>query len=202
MRQLEIDIRKGVVTSLEIASETGRKHKNILGSIRKFLKSDWVPDDVKEMVDKAKYIDKKDEPRTYYKFRSGAFILFLSELRGNLELKAKVIEQVNMLENEWKELTGQKEIKETYRISEIAQEIDMQPQALNKFLCCKGIQYKCYDRYFLCDGQDNRLVKDSYYRKSNGYTGSYLVWTNKGRRFILDLIQREFEEITEEELNY
>ncbi len=73
--------------------------------------------------------------------------------------------------------------------TQIAKELEMSAHELNRWLCEQGIQYRQSGQYMLYANYAERGLAQnrSYsYRASDGklHTLTYLVWTERGRRFI------------------
>ena len=79
-----------------------------------------------------------------------------------------------------------------YTTTQIAKELGMTAQELNRWLCAEHIQYYQSGQYMLyADYAHRGLAKsrthfDLFVGKDTVHTRTYLVWTEKGRRFIHD----------------
>ena len=79
-----------------------------------------------------------------------------------------------------------------YTASEIAKECGMSAVRLNKFLCEKGIQYKCNGTYLLYSKYENNgYVSIKQFQKGE-ITIYDRKFTDKGRLFILELLDRHY----------
>lgn len=83
----------------------------------------------------------------------------------------------------------------------IAKELDMTAQKLNKLLHEKGVQYKQDGVWVLYSKHQGKQYTDTrthLYESSNQTVKSHIntVWTEKGRRFIHDLISQKGKTIT------
>ena len=124
-------------------------------------------------------------------------------------------ETVLMLAQNWKEehdrrVAAEEEIKQlrpdaeytretlrsvsTFTVTQIAKELGMTANALNRRLCDLYIQYKINNQYVLyADYQDRGYVETvTYIGKKEDVTRTYHItrWTETGRRFIHELIKR------------
>ncbi|EKI4464003.1 Rha family transcriptional regulator [Staphylococcus pseudintermedius] len=155
------------------------------------------------------YKDSKGETRPYYLLSKDMFTLLMFNYEGYIEFKIKFIDKFNEMERELKQLQAgeiqAEDIKSTdketspykevikryanYTVTNIADEIGVEPHELNHFLCRKGIQYKDGERYFLTDWYSSELVKDVFYRDEYGNGRTFMVWTKAGKDFILDFIE-------------
>ncbi|HEC2240658.1 TPA: Rha family transcriptional regulator [Staphylococcus delphini] len=202
------------ISSLDVAKETGRLHYHILEKIDYLLTNQNLDSLLFNGFKETNYKDKKGEKRRCYMLSKDAFILLMFNMQGNLEFKIKYIVKFNEMEQELKAVKkGEKQPEEiksidkdtslfanviekysNHRISDIAEELDVVPYDLNMFLCRKGVQYKDGYRYRLCDGFEEDLIKEAYYYDDDaGDYKAFMVWTEKGKQFILDLIERAIE---------
>lgn len=83
---------------------------------------------------------------------------------------------------------------DTYTITQIAKEIGMSAQRLNKILHDKGVQFKQAGQWFLYSKYDDKgfmKSKTYVYNKKDGRIGTMLVsvWTEAGRHFIHSLLK-------------
>lgn len=83
----------------------------------------------------------------------------------------------------------------TFTTRQIAQGLNMTPNSLNKKLKEAGIQYSQSGTWLLyAKYNDKGLSKIRVHTESNGLTQrshQYMVWTEKGRKFIYDLLGKE-----------
>ena len=81
-----------------------------------------------------------------------------------------------------------------YTPSEIAKVFGMSGADLNSFLRDQHIIYKCCGQWVLASGYRNQGLTDTFYKYKHDRNGhrrlaSSLVWTEKGRQFLLDIIR-------------
>lgn len=83
---------------------------------------------------------------------------------------------------------------DTFTTTQIAKELDMTAQALNKFLHNAGVIYKQGSQWFLYSKYQTKgyvKTKETIYEKKDGRTGCVLstVWTAAGRIFVRRIVQ-------------
>lgn len=79
-----------------------------------------------------------------------------------------------------------------YTASELAKECGMSAVKLNKFLCEKGIQYKCNGTYLLYSKYENEGYVSIKQFKKGELTIYDRKFTDKGRLFVLELLERHY----------
>jgi Rha family phage regulatory protein len=118
----------------------------------------------------------------------------LKALVAEIEAKEAIETQNQVLQLTAAKYDGQCNSVGLYKIGEIAEELGVSAQKLNRFLKDCGVQYKpngsqtwrLYSRYFNENIAQPRIVV-----LDNGYEMPMLLWTPKGRDFIFDLAERE-----------
>lgn len=86
--------------------------------------------------------------------------------------------------------------KDPVAISRIARDYDMPKDKLNRFLQARGIQFQKGNRWFLYKsyaGQGYARFKTNYSTTKNNeiHAHTYILWTQKGRLFIYNLLKGE-----------
>ena len=73
-------------------------------------------------------------------------------------------------------------------VNEIAMDLGITNQKLNKLLCEKGIQYYQNGRYMLYAQYRNKGYAQNHTDIKNGHTFTYMVWSETGRAFIHSIL--------------
>lgn len=202
-----------VTTSLQVAETFEKEHRNITQSIEKLTAENSA---VKNMFYESTYKNSRGkEYKMYYMNRDG-FSLLVMGFTGSkaLEFKLDYIKAFNQLEEFYNspemimkralEIATEraKQAEETlhklmhsgklYTASEIAKECGMSAIRLNKFLCAEGVQYKCNGTYLLYEKyQDKDYVSIKQFQRGE-LTIYDRKFTDKGRLFILELLERRY----------
>jgi len=160
------------ISSLQIAQETGKAHKNVMRDLRE-MEKDWVKTNGLKF-ELVKYKDKKGEIRPCYVLDRLQFLYVISkysnEIRAKLVMRWAELEQAELnrklsaiseAHNEVLEMVDEMRpyaeyctdvlrSKSTYTPREIAHALGTTAQGLNRFLCDHGFQYGasgCYVPY-------------------------------------------------------
>ena len=205
------------MTSLQIAEFTGKRHCDVMRAIR-VMEPAWqkINGRIFALVE---YKDSKGEYRPCYSLTKDECLFiaakFNDEIRARLVLRWKQLEMERLANQPMKLLTTAQEVllesenivadqlaelnRESdgcFTVSQIAELYNMQPEDLNSFLVDQDIQRKRGGRYRLLSpyddmglAQDRSIFVYSLHGKLKIQT--YLVWTERGRDFIIDLINNK-----------
>lgn len=134
--------------------------------------------------------------------------LALHEAQQQKQLAVEAIDLAEDLEKDIEKIKPQAEYcekvlksKDTYLTSEIADELGMSATKLNKVLRTNKVQYKTSgSRWMLYQQHRDKGYTDTktaeYYTKENEVrTSSNMVWTEKGRMFIHELLNNVIEDL-------
>ena len=203
------------MTSLQIAEFTGKKHYHVMEAIRK-MEPYWQKINASNFR-LVEYRDQKGETRPCYSLTKDECLFiaakFNDEIRALLVKRWKQLEMERLAKQPMKLLTTAQEVllesehivadqlavlnQESdgcFSVRQIADVFNMRAEDLNSFLVDKDIQRKHCGRYYLLSEYDGRgLAQDRtiYYYSLEGKIKrkTYLVWTERGRDFIMDLIK-------------
>ena len=204
------------MTSLQIAEFTGKKHYHVMEAIRK-MEPYWQKINASNFR-LVEYRDQKGETRPCYSLTKDECLFiaakFNDEIRALLVKRWKQLEMERLAKQPMKLLTTAQEVllesehivadqlavlnQESdgcFSVRQIADVFNMRAEDLNSFLVDKDIQRKHCGRYYLLSEYDGRgLAQDRtiYYYSLEGKIKrkTYLVWTERGRDFIMDLIKQ------------
>lgn len=142
--------------------------------------------------------DKGEQIRNYFIECEKAALAITSRLASPKELAQMVIDAENAKEEAERKLAIQQPRVDyveqvlnsgSFRIvNEIAMDLGITNQKLNKILCEKGIQYKQNGRYMLFSQYRDKGYAKNHTDVKNGHSFTYLVWSEKGRAFIHSLL--------------
>ena len=209
------------MTSLEIAELAGKQHKDVMKAIRNMEPAwENVQGRKFALLQKVYDLPnggKKLSP--YYSLTKTESLYiatkFNDEARARLVLRWEQLERERLAKQPMKLLTTAQEVllesenivadqlaelnRESdgcFTVSQIAELYNMQPEDLNSFLVDQDIQRKRGGRYRLLSpyddmglAQDRSIFVYSLHGKLKIQT--YLVWTERGRDFIIDLINNK-----------
>ena len=207
------------MTSLEIAELAGKQHKDVMKAIRNMEPAwENVQGRKFALLQKVYDLPnggKKLSP--YYSLTKTESLYiatkFNDEARARLVLRWEQLEKERLAKQPMKLLTTAQEVllesehivadqlavlnsesDGCLTVSQIAEVYNMRPEDLNSFLVDQDIQRKCGGRYrLLSPYEDMGLAQDRtiYYYSLEGKIKrkTYLVWTERGRDFIIDLIK-------------
>ena len=207
------------MTSLEIAELAGKQHKDVMKAIRNMEPAwENVQGRKFALLQKVYDLPnggKKLSP--YYSLTKTESLYiatkFNDEARARLVLRWEQLERERLAKQPMKLLTTAQEVllesehivadqlavlnsesDGCLTVSQIAEVYNMRPEDLNSFLVDQDIQRKCGGRYrLLSPYEDMGLAQDRtiYYYSLEGKIKrkTYLVWTERGRDFIIDLIK-------------
>ena len=203
------------MTSLEVAELSGKLHRHVMEAIRK-MEPSWTKLAGSKFRLGA-YRDANNQMRPCYELtRSECLFIattFNDEARAKLVLRWEQLEMERLAKQPMKMLTTAQEVllesehivadqlavlnsesDGCLTVSQIAEVYNMRPEDLNSFLVDQDIQRKCGGRYrLLSPYEDMGLAQDRtiYYYSLEGKIKrkTYLVWTERGRDFIMDLIK-------------
>ena len=203
------------MTSLQIAEFTGKRHCDVMRAIR-VMEPAWQKINGRNFA-LVEYKDSKGEYRPCYSLTKDECLFiaakFNDEIRARLVLRWKQLEMERLANQPMKLLTTAQEVllesehivadqlavlnsesDGCLTVSQIAEVYNMRPEDLNSFLVDQDIQRKCGGRYrLLSPYEDMGLAQDRtiYYYSLEGKIKrkTYLVWTERGRDFIIDLIK-------------
>ena len=199
------------MTSLQIAEFTGKKHYHVMEAIRK-MEPYWQKINASNFR-LVEYRDQKGETRPCYSLTKDECLFiaakFNDEIRALLVKRWKQLEMERLAKQPMKLLTTAQEVllesehivadqlavlnQESdgcFSVRQIADVFNMRAEDLNSFLVDKDIQRKRGGRYYLLSEYDGRgLAQDRtiYYYSLEGKIKrmTYLVWTERGRDFIM-----------------
>ncbi len=207
------------MTSLEIAELAGKQHKHVMEAIRKMEPAwEKVHGSNFRLMSREVKIGNgaiRREPCYSLTKTESLYIAtkFNDEARARLVLRWEQLEKERLAKQPMKLLTTAQEVllesenivadqlaelnRESdgcFTVSQIAELYNMQPEDLNSFLVDQDIQRKRGGRYRLLSpyddmglAQDRSIFVYSLHGKLKIQT--YLVWTERGRDFIIDLIK-------------
>ena len=203
------------MTSLQIAEFTGKKHYHVMEAIRK-MEPSWQKINASKFR-LVEYRDQKGEIRPCYSLTKDECLFiaakFNDEIRALLVKRWKQLEMERLAKQPMKMLTTAQEVllesehivadqlavlnsesDGCFTVSQIAEVYNMRPEDLNSFLVDQDVQRKRGGRYrLLSPYEDQGLAQDRtiYYYSLEGKIKrkTYLVWTERGRDFIMDLIK-------------
>ena len=204
------------MTSLQIAEFTGKKHYHVMEAIRK-MEPYWQKINASNFR-LVEYRDQKGETRPCYSLTKDECLFiaakFNDEIRALLVKRWKQLEMERLAKQPMKLLTTAQEVllesehivadqlavlnQESdgcFSVRQIADVFNMRAEDLNSFLVDMDIQRKHCGRYYLLSEYEGRgLAQDRtiYYYSLEGKIKrkTYLVWTERGRDFIMDLIKQ------------
>lgn len=214
---------KPYVSTLHIAAQTGKKHYHILDIVDNLSHQQQNSvsanfDIFEHHIITKKYLDTQGRRRRYILLDNIAFTFVICNFSGYHDYKWAYINKFEEMRQELLDIkNGNKQVDDiqsvdkidngfinkfkNYRVTDIANELGVEPYELNHFLCRKGIQYKDGERYFLTDLHSNNLIKEAAYRDEYGKVKTFMVWTQEGRDFILNYIE-ECQRIKDGELMF
>ena len=203
------------MTSLEVAELSGKLHRHVMEAIRK-MEPSWTKLAGSKFRLGA-YRDANNQMRPCYELtRSECLFIatkFNDEARAKLVLRWEQLEMERLAKQPMKMLTTAQEVllesehivadqlavlnsesDGCFTVSQIAEVYNMRPEDLNSFLVDQDVQRKRGGRYrLLSPYEDQGLAQDRtiYYYSLEGKIKrrTYLVWTERGRDFIIDLIK-------------
>ena len=203
------------MTSLQIAEFTGKKHYHVMEAIRK-MEPSWQKINASKFR-LVEYRDQKGEIRPCYSLTKDECLFiaakFNDEIRALLVKRWKQLEMERLANQPMKMLTTAQEIllesehivadqlavlnsesDGCYAVRQIADVFNMRAEDLNSFLVDRKIQRKCGGRYRLLslyEGMGLAQDRTIYYYSLEGKIKrrTYLVWTERVRYFIMDLIK-------------
>ena len=204
------------MTSLEVAEFTGKQHKHVLEAIRN-MEPAWAKINGSNFR-LIEYTDQRGRQKPCYSLTKEE-TLFISAkfddvIRARLVKRWMQLEMERLAKQPMKFLTTAQEVllesehivadqlavlnQESdgcFSVRQIADVFNMRAEDLNSFLVDKDIQRKHCGRYYLLSEYEGRgLAQDRtiYYYSLEGKIKrkTYLVWTERGRDFIMDLIKQ------------
>ena len=203
------------MTSLEIAELTGKPHNDVMKAIRK-MEPAWEKI-AQGNFSLGSYRDANNQVRPCYDLtkRECLFIAtkFNDEARARLVLRWEQLEMERLAKQPMKLLTSAQEVLQEsenivagqlsvlnresdgcFTVRQIAEVYNMRPEDLNSFLVDQNIQRWSGGQYRLTPAlADSGLAQDRtiYYYSLEGKIKrkTYLVWTERGRDFIMDLMK-------------
>ena len=203
------------MTSLEVAEFTGKKHYHVMEAIRK-MEPSWQKVNASKFR-LVEYRDQKGEIRPCYSLTKDECLFiaakFNDEIRARLVKRWMQLEMERLANQPMKLLTSAQEVllesenivagqlavlnsesDGCFTVRQIAELYNMRAEDLNSFLVDQNVQRKCGGRYRLLSPYDDQgLAQDRtiYYYSLEGKIKrkTYLVWTERGRDFIIDLIK-------------
>lgn len=203
------------MTSLEVAELSGKLHRHVMEAIRK-MEPSWTKLAGSKFRLGA-YRDANNQMRPCYELtRSECLFIatkFNDEARAKLVLRWEQLEMERLAKQPMKMLTTAQEVlleseniiadqlaelnsesDGCFTVSQIAEVYNMRPEDLNSFLVDQDVQRKRGGRYrLLSPYEDQGLAQDRtiYYYSLEGKIKrrTYLVWTERGRDFIIDMIK-------------
>lgn len=222
---------KAVTTSLKVAESFGKKHRNVMQTIRN-LTAEFSA--VKKMFVESTYINSRGQEWPMYYMNRDGFTFLVMGFTGNkaLEFKLKYIKAFNKMEDfikkqqqfaipqtfgealqlaaDQQKLIEKNQPKVDYydeqmrnpglmTVTEIAKDFGLSAAKLNKFLERKHIQYRqgkhwvIYQEYA---GQGLASYEPFAYEErsidgTKKKIHNNLKWTQKGRKFIYDLLKED-----------
>ena len=216
MEKLSIINTETTMTSNEIAELTGKRHDHVMRDIKKQLESLNIG--LPKFGGTYQNVQGKEFP--CFKLDYEQTMILISGY--SVELRSKVISRWMQLEQENKpqlpqsfsealqlaadqakqlELQAPKvefyekvlESNSSFTTSQIADELDITAQKLNKILKVENVIYKQSNEYHLYSkykGKGYANIRTAPYKDSKGVvkTSHYLVWTEKGREFIHSIV--------------
>ena len=207
------------MTSMEVAEIAGKPHNDVMKAIRKMEPTwEKVQGGKFSLLQKVYDLPNGGKKMTPYYSLTKTETLFIAtkfndEARARLVLRWEQLEMERLANQPMKLLTtaqdvlleseniiaGQlaelnRESDGCFTVTQIADLYNMQPEDLNSFLVDRKIQRKCGGRYrLLSPYEDMGLAQDRtiYYYSLEGKIKrkTYLVWTERGRDFIMDLMK-------------
>ena len=179
------------MTSLEIATTTGKQHKHVMEAIRK-MEPAWMKVNGSNFR-LVEYRDQKGELRPCYQLTKTECLYIATKF--NDEARAKLVIRWQQLEQERLVQQGVRRLLVTEQdvMHEIAEALGMEVKDLNSFLTDKKVQkwqrgqYRLTPKYEgLGLAQDRLFI---YYSKDGKQKErTYLVWTTKGAEMIDKMI--------------
>ena len=149
------------MTSLEVAEITGKRHDQVLRDIRDEFNK--LGKEIGQHIFVASY---------YVNSQSKQQPMFELNLDGIMQLGARYSAEIR------------------YKLIQIAKDFNLSGIKLNKILCENKIQYKQGKQYNLYQKYiDMDLAKSYTYLDTNGSSHMCLKWTEKGRKFIYELLK-------------
>ena len=194
------------MTSLDIAEFCGKQHKDVLKAIRN-MESAWEKVQGRKFALLQKCYDLPNGGKKMMPFYSltkteTLYIAtkFKDDMRAKLVLRWEELERERLEQGrlqkprEIRLLATAQEVLHESEVTQIADVLNMSAHDLNSFLLDKKIQrwaggqYRLTPQYAELDLAANRLSV-GYSLKGKLKYNTYLVWTEKGRDFILDLVK-------------
>ena len=203
------------MTSLEIAEFTGKQHFHVMEAIRK-MEPSWQKINASNFR-LVEYKDQKGQLRPCYSLTKDECLFiaakFNDEIRARLVKRWMQLEMERLAQQPMKLLTSAQEVLQEsenivggqlavlnresdgcFAVRQIADVFNMRPEDLNSFLVDQNIQRWSGGQYRLTPQFEGRgLAEDRtiYYYSLEGKMKhkTYLVWTERGRDFIFDLIK-------------
>lgn len=228
--------KQAVTTSLKVAEVFGKRHDNVMKSIKSLIAENSTPNflGVGNMFVESTYLNKqKHEQPMFYMNRDG-FTLLAMGFTGKkaMQFKLKYIDAFNKMESivkkenqfampqtfgealqlaaDQQKLIEKNQPKVEYydqqmrnpglmTVTEIAKDFGLSATKLNKFLERKHVQYKQGKHWVLYqEYADQGLANyEPFAYEEHTIDGTKqkvhnnLKWTQKGRKFIYDLLQKE-----------
>ena len=202
------------MTSLQIAEFTGKRHCDLMRAIR-VMEPAWQEITGRNFAF-SEYKDSTGRTLPCYSLTKEETLFisakFKDEIRARLVLRWKQLEMERLAKQPMKMLTTAQEVllesehivadqlaelnsesDGCFTVSQIAEVYNMRPEDLNSFLVDHDVQRKRGGRYrLLSPYEDQGLAQDRtiYYYSLEGKIKrrTYLVWTERGRDFIIDMI--------------
>lgn len=214
-----------LMTSLEVAQLTGKKHKDVLKAIRN-MEPGWIHISGRNFA-LGSYEDANKQLRPCYMLSKTETLFiatkFNDEARARLVLRWEELEseklkvkreefaarerpkEIRLLAcdeevlNEADDILGDELAKLNryshccYTPTEIGKPFGLDGRDLNSFLADKKIIRWAQGQWRLTEKYQNQDLTEDRYRYVHGYDGrrklvSSLVWTEKGRQFVLDML--------------
>ena len=206
------------MTSLEIAQLTGKQHKHVMEAIRK-MEPAWATiagsnfrlgsyEDANGQLRPCYLLSKVETLYIATKFNDEAraiLVIRWEQLEKERRLKAPV-KEIRLLASDEEVLDEAEDIigaeleklnqysDECYTSTEIAKPFGMLGSDLNSFLKDQGIISKSNGQWHLTRNYLHRGLTETrsfcyYNRKGRRVMDARLVWTEKGRQFILDILR-------------
>ena len=185
--------KEQTMTSLEIAELTGKQHKDVMKAIRN-MEPAWVKVQGRKFallsrIYKLPNGGTKEVP--CYQLTKTECLYIATKF--NDEARARLVLRWQELESEKLRVKSEKRTANCYSPTDIGKVYGMDGRDLNSFLCDIGIIRWAHGQWILTPKYRNQGLtetKSFIYHGNNGHrkTQSRLVWTEKGREFVIGLI--------------
>jgi phage regulator Rha-like protein len=203
------------MSSLQIAELSGKLHRHVMEAIRK-MEPSWTKL-AGSKFRLGSYRDANNQVRPCYELTKSECLFistkFNDEARAKLVLRWEQLEMERLANQPMKLLTSAQEVLQEsenivagqlsvlnresdgcFTVRQIAEVYNMRPEDLNSFLVDQNIQRWSGGQYRLTPAlADSGLAQDRtiYYYSLEGKIKrkTYLVWTERGRDFIMDMMK-------------